>query len=182
MICWPNRREAILQTLAVAALSAPSHSALAAIAAARGNEIDRLLKARVDAGEIPGVVAMAATQRTILYEGAFGVRCLGTQAKMSDDTVFRIASMVTMEAIRNTVSSDIFAWVPRQRTPKAPSYRIVLWVAAMATTPGISPASTRALRRRSISLPRAAAMAANAECEGALRAATASVCSMASRR
>jgi len=96
MICWPNRREAMLQTLAVAALSAPSHSALAAIAAARGNEIDRLLKARVDAGEIPGVVAMAATQRTILYEGAFGVRCLGTQAKMSDDTVFRIASMVKL--------------------------------------------------------------------------------------
>ena len=96
MICWPNRREAMLQTLAVAALSAASHSALAAIAAARGNEIDRLLRARVDAGEIPGVVAMAATQRTILYEGAFGVRCLGTQAKMSDDTVFRIASMVKL--------------------------------------------------------------------------------------
>ena len=96
MICWPNRREAMLQTLAVAALSAPSHSALAAITAARSNEIDRHLKARVDAGEIPGVVAMAATQRTIVYEGAFGVRCLGTQAKMSDDTVFRIASMVKL--------------------------------------------------------------------------------------
>ena len=96
MIFWPNRRDAMLQALAVAALSGPSHSALAAIAAARGNEIDRVLKARVDAGEIPGVVAMAATQRTILYEGAFGVRCLGTQAKMSDDTVFRIASMVKL--------------------------------------------------------------------------------------
>jgi methyl acetate hydrolase len=96
MICWPNRREALLQTLAIAGASALPHAAFPAIAAARGNEIDRLLKARVDKGEIPGVVAMAATEGAIVYEGAFGVRRLGTQAKMSADTVFRIASMVKL--------------------------------------------------------------------------------------
>jgi methyl acetate hydrolase len=45
---------------------------------------------------VPGVVAMAATDRAVIYEGAFGLRCLGTRAKMSTDTVFRIASMVKL--------------------------------------------------------------------------------------
>src|ERR1700756_5052879 len=96
MTAKPNRREALLQTLAIAGASALPHAAFPAIAAARGNEIDRLLKARVDKGEIPGVVAMAATEGAIVYEGAFGVRRLGTQAKMSANTVFRIASMVKL--------------------------------------------------------------------------------------
>jgi methyl acetate hydrolase len=90
---WPNRREALLQTLAMAGAGALPHLPFAA-AAARSNEIDRLLKARVDAGEIPGVVAMAATEGGVLYEGAFGCRCLGAAPKMSADTIFRIASMV----------------------------------------------------------------------------------------
>jgi methyl acetate hydrolase len=91
---WPNRREAILQTLAAVGGSALAHVPLAATAAAHSNEIDRFLKARVDAGEIPGVVAMAATEGSILYEGAFGPRRMGAAPKMSADTVFSIASMV----------------------------------------------------------------------------------------
>src|SRR5437667_360640 len=38
--------------------------------------IDGVLKQAVDAREVPGVVAMAATPRGLLYEGAFGVRAL----------------------------------------------------------------------------------------------------------
>ena len=42
------------------------------------------------------MVAMAATGNSIIYEGAFGPRCVGTAAKMTSDTVFRIASMVKL--------------------------------------------------------------------------------------
>src|SRR5215471_9648982 len=91
---WPDRREALLGMLAMAGAGALPYAPFAA--AARSNEIDRLLKARVDAGEIPGVVAMAATDGSILYEGAFGARRLGAAPRMSADTVFRIASMVKL--------------------------------------------------------------------------------------
>jgi methyl acetate hydrolase len=39
------------------------------------------------------VVAMAATDKGVLYEGAFGARALDGSAAMTVDTVFRIASM-----------------------------------------------------------------------------------------
>lgn len=55
--------------------------------------IDEVLKQAVEAGTVPGVVAMAATADGPLYEGAFGVRRLGEGAQMTRDTVFRIASM-----------------------------------------------------------------------------------------
>ena len=55
--------------------------------------IDAVLRRAVDAGEVPGVVAMAATDRGVLYEGAFGERELGSGRPMTLDTVFRIASM-----------------------------------------------------------------------------------------
>ena len=42
---------------------------------------------------MPGVVAMAATDKGVLYEGAFGSRELDQAAAMTPDTVFRIASM-----------------------------------------------------------------------------------------
>ena len=40
-----------------------------------------------------GVVAMAATDKGVLYEGAAGLRALDQTAAMTTDTVFRIASM-----------------------------------------------------------------------------------------
>jgi methyl acetate hydrolase len=55
--------------------------------------IDHMLNQAVHAQDVPGVVAMAATDRGILYEGAFGTRALGTDAAMTPDTVFWIASM-----------------------------------------------------------------------------------------
>ncbi|HML09893.1 MAG TPA: serine hydrolase domain-containing protein [Stellaceae bacterium] len=56
-------------------------------------QIDRTLREAVEAGTVPGVVAMAATADSAIYEGAFGVRRLGAVAPMTHDTVFRIASM-----------------------------------------------------------------------------------------
>src|SRR5262245_13649308 len=44
--------------------------------------IDHVLRQAVHAQDVPGVVAMAATDQGILYEGAFGTRALGTDAAM----------------------------------------------------------------------------------------------------
>jgi methyl acetate hydrolase len=56
-------------------------------------QIDTALRRAVEAGEVPGVVAMAATLDGPIYEGAFGERALGAGPAMTLDTVFRIASM-----------------------------------------------------------------------------------------
>ncbi|MGZ5843044.1 MAG: 1,4-butanediol diacrylate esterase, partial [Xanthobacteraceae bacterium] len=39
--------------------------------------IDQILRQKSDAREIPGVVAMAATSKEVIYQGAFGKRDLG---------------------------------------------------------------------------------------------------------
>ena len=56
-------------------------------------EIDTVLRRAAEAREVPGVVAMAATDKGILYEGAFGTRDLGKGPEMTLDTIFRLASM-----------------------------------------------------------------------------------------
>src|SRR5947209_12489961 len=55
--------------------------------------IDAVLRHAVEAGEVRGVVAMAATLDGAIYQGAFGERALGAGPAMTLDTVFRIASM-----------------------------------------------------------------------------------------
>ncbi len=55
--------------------------------------LDDVLSGAVAAGEVPGVVAMAATDAGTVYEGAFGVRDLAGGPAMTHDSVFRIASM-----------------------------------------------------------------------------------------
>ena len=55
--------------------------------------IDHVLRQAVQAHDVPGVVAMAATDQGIMYEGAFGTRELGTDTAMTPDTVVAVASM-----------------------------------------------------------------------------------------
>src|SRR5437879_6030326 len=55
--------------------------------------IDGVLRRAVEAGEVPGVVALAADASGTIYQGAFGVRSLDSGAAMTLDTVFRIFSM-----------------------------------------------------------------------------------------
>jgi CubicO group peptidase (beta-lactamase class C family) len=55
--------------------------------------IDHVLRQPVHAHEVPGVVAMAATDQGVMYEGAFGTRELGKDVAMTPDTVVWIASM-----------------------------------------------------------------------------------------
>ena len=62
-------------------------------AQAARSQIDDVLRQAVDAGDAAGVVAMAATDKGVLYEGTAGRRALDQSAAMTPDTVFRIASM-----------------------------------------------------------------------------------------
>ena len=55
--------------------------------------MDDVLEQAVAAGCVPGVVAMAADQNGLLYEGAFGKRESGGKVAMTLDTVFFLASM-----------------------------------------------------------------------------------------
>ena len=68
-------------------------------------QIDRVLKAATDRGDVPGVVAMAATQEGSFYQGAFGKRVLPDGAAMTTDTVFWIASMT--KAITSTAAMQL---------------------------------------------------------------------------
>ena len=56
-------------------------------------QIDQLLRQMSDAREIPGVVAVAASGKEIVYQGAFGKRDLSKDESMTLDSVFWIASM-----------------------------------------------------------------------------------------
>jgi methyl acetate hydrolase len=62
--------------------------------------VDEVLEAASDRGDVPGVVAMAATREGPVYQGAFGRRNLPDGAAMTADTVFWIASMT--KAITST--------------------------------------------------------------------------------
>ena len=65
-------------------------------------EIDALLQRAVQAGTVPGVVAIVASKDHILYHHAYGLRDVTGQKAMKEDTIFRIASMtkpVTSAAI-----------------------------------------------------------------------------------
>ena len=56
-------------------------------------QIDQLLRQKSEAREIPGVVAIAATSKEVIYQGAFGKRDLSKDDAMTADSVFWIASM-----------------------------------------------------------------------------------------
>ena len=95
-----NRRDILKTTakLALASAGAPfAARGRAAQSAGRGaalKQIDALLHTASKEQQLPGVVAMAATESDILYEGVFGSRRVGGGPAMTRDTVFRIASMV----------------------------------------------------------------------------------------
>jgi len=55
--------------------------------------ITKVLEDAVAAGEVPGVTAAAANADGVIFEGAAGKRSLAGGAAMTNDTVFRIASM-----------------------------------------------------------------------------------------
>jgi methyl acetate hydrolase len=88
-----SRRE-ILQATAALAAAASLGANFARAAAPRSHaQIDAVLRRATEAKEVPGVVAMAASDKGIFYEGAFGTRDLAKGPEMTLDTIFRLASM-----------------------------------------------------------------------------------------
>jgi methyl acetate hydrolase len=69
------------------------------------NTIDALFSEAVESKKMPGIVAMAATDKGVLYQGAFGRRDLGKDAAMTLDTVVWIASMT--KAITATAAMQL---------------------------------------------------------------------------
>src|ERR1700752_1953777 len=55
--------------------------------------MDDVLEQAVTSGSVPGVVATAADDTGVIYEGAFGSREASADTPMTTDTVFWIASM-----------------------------------------------------------------------------------------
>ncbi|MEW6473273.1 MAG: serine hydrolase domain-containing protein [Actinomycetota bacterium] len=61
-------------------------------------QIDQVLKAGVDSGAVPCVIAMAADDNGVVYEGAAGTRTPDSGDAVTPDTMLRIASMTKMVA------------------------------------------------------------------------------------
>jgi CubicO group peptidase (beta-lactamase class C family) len=55
--------------------------------------IDHVLRQAADSKTVAGVVAMGATEKGVVYEGAFGKADINTGSKISPDTVFWLLSM-----------------------------------------------------------------------------------------
>ena len=104
MIHRPSRRDLVKTAAKVAAAGAlgVGRPAVARGPAPAGpavgtfSHIDSLLRAATGAGAVPGVVALAATDDGVVYEGIFGRRRLPEGPAMTRDTVFRVASMVKL--------------------------------------------------------------------------------------
>jgi len=92
----PNRRDVLKTVTTLAAASSlagvTAHRAVAATAASDPGlspslaQVDQVLRQAVDARAVPGIVAIGATDKGIVYEGAFG-------PSITADSVFWIASM-----------------------------------------------------------------------------------------
>jgi CubicO group peptidase (beta-lactamase class C family) len=100
MIHRPSRRDIVKTTVGLTVVGSLRYATDARAQAPTRPEpktlaqVDSTLRAATSAGEVPGVVALAATDSGILYEGIFGKRRLGDGPAMTRDTVFRVASMV----------------------------------------------------------------------------------------
>jgi len=91
-----TRREILKGTAALtatASVGAVIRHAAAQGGAGQSRQIDAVLRRAADAKEVPGVVAVAANDRGVIYEGAFGTRDLAQGPAMTLDTIFRLASM-----------------------------------------------------------------------------------------
>src|SRR5215831_2710041 len=76
-----SRRELLQSTAAIVATASLGASIGRAAVAQPRAQIDPVLRRATEAREVPGVVAMAATDKGVIYEGAFGRRDLTKRAR-----------------------------------------------------------------------------------------------------
>src|SRR5919198_3427825 len=104
--------------------------------------IDTMFRQAVESQKMPGIVAVAATDRGPVYEGAFGTREVGTNAPMTLDTVVWIASMT--KAITATAAMQL---VERGKLSlDHPAADLVPELAAVKVLDGFDPAGNPRLR------------------------------------
>src|SRR5438067_11428250 len=101
----PSRREILQATAALTAAASFGAMVGRAAAAQPHAQVDTILRRATEAREVPGVVAVAATDKGLLYEGAFGVRDLANGPEMTPDTIFRLASMT--KAVTSTAAMQL---------------------------------------------------------------------------
>ena len=97
----PSRRDMLRTAATLVAASSVAGLAGTRAAAAESTQarnggieqIDQALRRAVDAKIVPGAVAIGATDKGVVYEGAFGTRDMASGLAMTPDTVFWIASM-----------------------------------------------------------------------------------------
>ena len=104
MIMMTRRRLMASTATAAAAAGLPGRPAFAQRAAGAA-AIDQALRQAAEARQVPGVVALAATDKGVVYEGAFGRRKLPDGPAMTLDTVFWIASMT--KAVTSTAAMQL---------------------------------------------------------------------------
>jgi len=88
----------------------------------RLERISQVLHAKVDAGEIPGYVALIARRGQVAYYEAYGAQDPNTKAPMSRDSIFRIysmtkpitsaAAMILIEEGRMKLSDPVSMYLP----------------------------------------------------------------------
>jgi len=101
-----SRREILQATAALAAAASFGATVGRAAAAAQPHaQVDAVLRRATEAREVPGVVAVAATDKGIFYEGAFGTRDLANGPEMTPDSIFRLASMT--KAVTSTAAMQL---------------------------------------------------------------------------
>jgi methyl acetate hydrolase len=90
-----SRRDLLKATAAFAATASigVARPVAAQNGSAQARQIDAVLRRAADTKEVPGVVAVAANDKGVIYQGAFGTRDLAQGPAMTVDTIFRIASM-----------------------------------------------------------------------------------------
>ena len=74
-------------------IGAPLAAASGAASAAPAASLDDMLRRAPEFSGIPGFVAFAADRNGVLYHGAFGTADIATKRAMTEDAMFRIASM-----------------------------------------------------------------------------------------
>ena len=104
--------------------------------------IDTILSRAVESKAMPGVVAVAATDKGVLYEGAFGTREVGKNAPMTLDTVVWIASMT--KAITATAAMQLVE--NGKLGLERPASEVVPELAAAKVLEGFDPAGKPRLR------------------------------------
>src|SRR5262245_21533115 len=99
-----NRKTGVAVAMSIALASACGAAWAQNVAGSEA--IDTSLRAAVERGDVPGVVALVTDRNGVIYQNAFGVTDVASKRQLTTDAMFRIASMtkaVTSTALMQLV-------------------------------------------------------------------------------